>query len=146
MKLIITCLFISISLTSLCQINTNTYYLLIRVNQLYDNTNLTTYYSIRPEAGCDGAKEIYGLKAYNNKKKAINEGGLFYPGKKDSAYPYFNYFHSTTEILNYMSKNGWELTAVYNDTFSDYNIERTGNGDLVPVATVATKPVFCFKK
>jgi hypothetical protein len=146
MKLIITFIFICKGLTSFSQTDTITSYVIIRIGIQYDNTNLKTYYLIKAELGCDEAKEIYGLKAYNNKKKAMNEGGLFYPDKKDSVYPYFNYFHSTTEILNYMAKNGWGLSAVYNDTFSDYNIERTGNGDLVPVATVVTRPVFCFKK
>jgi hypothetical protein len=140
MKLIITCLFIYLSLTSFSQTDTSTNYLFVRIGMEYDNTSLKNYYLINAERGCDNAREIYDLKAYNNKKKAINEGGVFYPAKKDSVYPYFNYFNSATEILNYMAKNGWGLLIIHNEM-------TTNRDDWFPLATaVGTRPLFCFKK
>jgi hypothetical protein len=146
MKLLITCLSICISFTCFSQTDTSVNYLVIRIDELYDNNSLVDYYVIRAEGGCNAAKEIYGLKAYNNKKKAMNEGGIFYPDKKNSVYPYFNYFHSTTEILNYLSKNGWQLVTIYSDTVTGYNTATTSNGDSVSVPTVGYRPIFCFKK
>jgi hypothetical protein len=121
-------------------------YLLIRVDNNYDYTMERSFYSIKAESGCEGANEIYSLMKYDFKKNAVNDKASFYYNVLANTSNIYNYFLSTTELLNYLSKNGWTLFSVYSETFSGYDNQRTGNGEIVPVTTISSRPVFCFKK
>ena len=83
---------------------------------------------------------------YDDKKKAINTDAVFYTDRGDSTKPIYNYFYSSTEILNYLSKKGFTLVTIYNNIFSNYIYENNGKGESVPITTVGSRPVFCFKK
>jgi hypothetical protein len=146
MKFLLSCILVFITLTSYAQTKTDTNYLLLHIVGSYDNTNKRNYLIINAEIGCDAAVDIYKLKVYDNKKQAINNDAVFYTDKTDSLKEMYNYFYSSTEILNYLSKKGFTLVTVYNDIFSSYNNQRNSNGDLVPITTVSSRPVFCFKK
>jgi hypothetical protein len=134
------------SLSSFAQTKPETNYLLLYINQDYDHTNKRGYFSINAEIGCDAAIEIYKLKVYDNNKRAINTDAVFYKDRADSSKAMYNYFYSSTEILNYLSKKGFTLVTIYNNIFSDYKRENDGKGELVPITTVGSRPVFCFKK
>lgn len=121
-------------------------YLLVRYIQQYDNTNQKYYFTLNPEEGCDSAKTVYILLKYDNKRNAVNKDGQFYHATKDSSGGLYNYFLTQTEGLNYMRKNGWILHSIFTETFSGYDNQTTGAGQIVPVTTVSSRPVFCFMK
>lgn len=146
LKSLFICLsFLSIQ-NSYSQINDTSNYLLVRFERVFDNTNQKTYYLINAERGCDEATTIYSLLKYDSKKNAMNTSGKFYFNTKNINDSLYNYFLSSTEGLNYMSQIGWNLISIFTETLSGYNNERTGSGELVPVTTVSSRPVFCFKK
>ncbi len=145
MKFLLSFIFIYISLLSFGQTKTEISYLLLHIDGSYDNTNNRNYLIINAEIGCDAAIDIYKLKVYDNKRKAINTDAVFYTDRIDSIKPIYNYFYSSTEILNYLSKKGFTLVTIYNDIFSDYKNEGI-NGNFFPITTVGSRPVFCFKK
>ena len=101
-KLII---FLLISFKVYSQQNASNSYLLIRITGLYDYTAERNFYTINAEGGCTDAQEIYGLKKFNAKKNALNTESYFYNNHSDSINNYYNYFLSTTEALNFISKN-----------------------------------------
>lgn len=128
------------------QVNKTTEYLLVRIESIFDNTTQKNAFIINAEFGCDSASSIYSLKRYDFKKNAVNSEGNFYYNKKSSMPNLFNYFLSTTEALNFLSHQGWILSSIYTETFSGYDNQRSGNGEIVPVTTISSRPVFCFKK
>jgi hypothetical protein len=121
-------------------------YLLVRVDTDYDFANKRNAFFIIAETGCDAAKNIYSLKKYDFKKNAVNTHGIFYYDRKDTANNLYNYFLSTTEALNFLSYCGWSLVTSYDEIFSGYDNQKNGAGEIVPVTTVSSRPVFCFKK
>ena len=143
-------LFICVSLlsfySSYSQLNDTSTYLLVRFERFFDNTNQRAYYLINPERGCEEAASIYSLIKYDSKKNAVNTSGKFYFNNRNITDSLYNYFLSPTEGLNYMSKIGWNLISIFTETLSGSNNERTGSGELVPVITVSSRPIFCFKK
>jgi hypothetical protein len=59
----------------------------------------------------------------------------------------YNYFYTTTEALNFLSKKGFILVTIYIDILSGFTSKEGGfNTGYVPITTVSSKPVFCFKK
>lgn len=146
MKLFYLFIFLLSGLFCFSQQDSSANYLLLRFDYNYDNTMGRGFYSIKAESGCEAANEIYSLKMYDYKKNAVNSEASFYYNIKVKTSNIYNYFLSATEALNYLSKNGWTLFSVYTEAFSGYDNQRTGNGDIVPVATISSRPVFCFKK
>jgi len=121
-------------------------YLLVRIESVFDNTNQRNCYVINAENGCDVAKDIYSLKKYDFKKNAINSDGIYYYNQKNTARNLYNYFLSATEALNFLSYSGWTLLTTYTEIFSGYDNQRNGAGEIIPITTVSSRPVFCFKK
>ena len=147
MKIIVCFLFLSVTLSSLSQENTPCSYLLVRIENPFDNTMNRSYCSINAEPGCGAANFLYTLKSYNAKKNAVNADRSFYYNHADTSNNIYNYFVSATEAINYIASKGWYLFAVYTDTYSGYTTEDNGhNGEPFPITTVSSKPVFCFKK
>lgn len=141
--LVYTSLLLAANANSQTQPNEN--YLLIRFERLYDNTNQKVFYSINAERGCDKASTIYSLLKYDAKKNAENISGKFYSDAKNTGDSLYNYFLSPTEGLNYLAQLEWKLVSVFAEVSSGFTTERA-SGDLVPITTVASKPVFCFMK
>jgi len=139
-------IFILLTKNSFGQEQGITNYLLVRFEAAFDNTNKKDFYIINAEGGCDGAEKIYSLKKYDYTKNAINSGGSFYYQKKDAINNLYNYFLSPTEALNFLSRSGWSLFSIYTEVFSGYDNQRNGAGEIIPITTVSSKPVFCFKK
>lgn len=121
-------------------------YLLVRIEAVYDNTAQKNVFIINAEAGSEAASNIYALKKYNFRKNAINPPGTFYYESKEAGDSLYNYFLTPTETLNFLFKKGWVLLSVYTETFSGYNNQTTSTGEIVPVTTVFSRPVFCFRK
>jgi len=119
-------------------------YLLVRITDAYDALNTRAFYYILPEKGADSAVGIYDLKKYASKKGEAPPAGHFYFERPDNSNDLFNYFVSPTEALNYIASQGWKLWLVYPETGSGTTNERAGNGDLVPVTTISSRPVYCF--
>ena len=141
MKKIFLCILLSYNLICHAQTKSPANYILVRFDLAYDNPNDRSYFIINPERGGTGLpKEIYSLIKYDNKKKAINTGGVFYPAQNDTSALY-NYFYSTTEALNYLSKNGWELLTIYTEISSGHDDRSTGT-----ITTISSRLIFCFKK
>lgn len=144
-KLLIFCgLLLSVN-SAYSQLKSEKNYLLIRFERIYDNTNQRSFYSVNPERGCDGASAIYSLLKYDAKKNAENKTGKFYFATKNVGDSLYNYFLSPTEGLNYLAQLEWELVSVFSEITSGYTTERA-SGDLVPITTVSSRAVFCFKK
>jgi hypothetical protein len=121
-------------------------YLLIRFESSFDNTNQRLYYYIVAEKGCDEASAVYSLVKYDNKKNATNKAGVFYLNTKNVTDSLYNYFLSPTEGLNFMAAMQWQLLSVTTEIFSSSKNERSGSENLVPITTVTSRPVFCFKR
>ena len=112
----------------------------------YDYANKRNAFFIIAETGCDNAKNIYSLKKYDFKKNAVNTNGVLYYTQKDTTGNMYNYFLSTTEALNFLSYSGWTLITSYIEVFSGYDNQKNGAGEIIPITTVASGPVFCLKK
>lgn len=138
-------IFLLISCNAHSQQKDTNSYLLIRITGLYDYTAERNFYTIIAEGGCDDAKEIYALKKFNDKKTALNTENSFYYNHSDTIKNYYNYFLTSTEALNFISKKQWVLVSIYSETFSGSDLVRSGN-DYVPLTTVSSRPVFCFKR
>jgi hypothetical protein len=121
-----------------------TNYLLVRIDGFVNTDGKTYYYTINAEGGSDAAGKLYALKKYNPKKEARNNEAAFYYQEKDTASALYNFFGSPTEALNYLSKSGWKLFSVYTEVGSGYDTQRGGNGDLFPITTISSRPVFVF--
>lgn len=128
------------------QTKSNKSYLIVRFERLYDNTNQRAFYSINAERGCDQASPIYSLLKYDPKKNADNFKGKFYSITKSAGDSVYNYFLSPTEGLNFIATLQWELVLAFSETSSNYDNQRNSSGELVPITTVVSRPVFCFKK
>src|SRR5262245_36783916 len=74
-------------------------YIVIKIDGLYDYERSRNFLKINAENGNPIASEIYGLREYRSAKKAINTGASFYSEKSDTTSIYFNYFLTTTEIM-----------------------------------------------
>jgi len=121
-------------------------YLLIRIGADYDFANKRNAFFIMPEMGCDAAKNIYSLKKYDFKKNAVNTDGVFYYNQKNTTTNLYNYFLSNTEALNFLSYCGWTLLTPYIELFSGYDNQKNGAGEIIPITTVSSRPVFVLKK
>ena len=101
------------------------------------------YYKINADTGSLYAKEIYNLIEY--KKKGTNGEAIYYSKDKNDAKPYYNYFSTKTEALQFLADNNWQLVTVSNEVYSDYTYERF-DGKLLPVTRVLSRPIYYFKK
>jgi hypothetical protein len=137
---------VSVSLSCYGQSKSTSSYLLVRFIQQYDHSNKRDYFIISAEGGCDSAKKIYSLLYYNNNKNVINTSDVYSYNKKDTTGVPFNYFISSTDGINYMLRKGWTLHGIFTETFSGYINEKNGAGELFPITTVSSRPVFCFVK
>lgn len=135
-----------LTVNGISQIKTPDNYLIIRFEKFYDNTNQRTFYTINAERGCDKASAIYALVKYDAKKNAVNMKGYFYFTTKTVSDSLYNYFLSPTEGLNFMATNEWQLVSAFSETLSNYDNQRNSSGELVPITTVTSRPVFCFRK
>lgn len=148
MKAILTSLLLTFTLFCFAQEKALNNYLLIRIaleHDIYKNS-ARNFWIIQAEVGNEAANVFYSLKKYNLKKNAVNTEAYFYYNHADTATNFYNFFTSPTEALNFIADNGWTLITIYTDIYSSYNNEKNGNGDTVPVTTVGSIPVFCFKK
>lgn len=147
MKTIFTSLLLLISSVVFSQGKVVNQYLLVRIDVNYNKLAKQYYCIINAESGCDSAELFYSLKKFDTKKDADNAGAILYPGKNDSVKLYYNYFSSPTQVLNFISNNGWELVTVYTETSSGSAIADNGNIEQrYPITTVSSRPVYCFKK
>lgn len=146
MKNIFLALFVFLSQAVFAQEKINESYLVVRFSVVYDNTMQRNFVEINAEAGCDTAFDIYELPKYNPKKNVVNDEAGFYYNKNFKPVKFYNYFLSVTEAINFLVNRGWVLVTVYSDTFSGYTNERDGQGNLTPVTTITSAPVFLFKK
>ena len=146
MKAMLTILFLYSTLFCFAQEKALNNYLLVRIIIDYDKNTAKNFCTINAEGGNEAAKKFYLLKKYNLKKNAVNTEAYFYYNHADTATNFYNFFTSPTEALNFIADNGWTLITIYTDIYSSYNNEKNGNGDTVPVTTVGSIPVFCFKK
>ena len=146
MKLIIIAFLICLTKFSYGQENGITNFLLVRIDAQLDVNGKNYYYVINADGGCEAARHIYALIKYDNKKTAVNNEALFYNKEKDTVNNLYNYFISQTEALNFLSRTGWTLFTIYTEVFSGYDNQRNGAGEIVPITTVSSRPVFCFKK
>ena len=145
MKLIIIVFLIGLTKNSFGQKQGTINYLLVRFEANFDNTNKKNFYQINAEIGCDTAEKIYSLKKYDYRKNAINSGGSFYYQEKDATNNLYNYFLSPTEALNFLSRLGWSLFSIYTEVYSGYDNQRKSTGEIIPITTVSSNTVFCFK-
>ena len=121
-------------------------YVQVRFVQVYDYGNSRYYFTLNAEWGSDSAKSLYTLLKYDAKRNGNNTGGRLYHVTGFPADRLYNYFLSPTEGLNYMSRKGWQLIDIYTEAHSGYDNQRTGAGEIVPITTVGSKPVYCFRK
>jgi len=146
MKKIFTLIIISVSLCCSGQSKITSSYLLVRFIQQYDNSNKRDYFIINAEGGCDSANEVYSLINYNNDKNVINTSDVYSYNKKNTSGIIFNYFLSPTEGINFLSKKNWFLYSIFTETSSGYTNEKNSVGEIIPITTVSSRPVFCFVK
>lgn len=121
-------------------------YLMVRLDQQYDNANWRPYYIMYSDVCCDSANEIYTLIKYDNRKKAVNTDGIFYNHYNEDSTNLYNYFLSPAEMLYYLTKKGWVLFSIYSETSSGNENLNNGKGESVPVTTVSSRPVYYFIK
>jgi hypothetical protein len=145
MKLIIAFLLIGLTSFSYGQEKGITNFLLVRIDAKVDVNGKSYYYVINAESNCDAAAQVYALIKYNDKKNAVNDKNLFYYKEKDTVNNLYNYFVSPTEALNFLSRAGWTLFNIYTETFSGYDNQKNGTGESIPITTVSSRPVYCFK-
>lgn len=146
MKKILLFSFLLLTQNMYAQDKASNVYLLVRIESYFDNTTQKDAYIINAESGCDSASNIYSLKRYDFKKNAINTDGNFYYKQKNGLLNFYNYFLSPTEAIIFLSGQGWTLLSIYTEAFSGYDNQRSGNGEIVPITTISSRPVFCFKK
>jgi hypothetical protein len=123
---------------------TENHYLLVRIDVFVNTNGKDYYYTINAEGGSDLAGKLYSLKKYSAKKEAQNNEAAFYHQVKDTAASLYNFFVSPTEALNYISKSGLNLFSIYTEISSGYDSQRSGSGDIIPITTVSSRPVFVF--
>lgn len=122
-------------------------YLVLRIVNAYDNNLKKNYSYINADGGCTEAATIYTLKPYRPQKGALNEGALFYADNKSGTGVFFNYFNHTTEALQFLTQQGWELITVISEISSGSDKVLGGDGlTYVPITTVRSVPVYYFKK
>lgn len=145
MRYIILVFFLSVKMAALGQDKLKYNYLIATFEMKYDKPNDYYYFIIVPQKNGDTTDPVYSLLRYDNKRKGINrEAGYFY-NHSDTSSRLYNYFLSPSEGLNYMASIGWKAWGVYPEISSGSTSERSGE-NLVPITSVASKPVFCFKK
>lgn len=120
-------------------------YLLVWFERNYDKVSRRGYVTLKAERGCDSAGRVYSLIDYDPKDWTPNEDRKFFHLNRSAGDSLYNYFLSPTEGLNFLSSLGWRLAAAFPQTTSGSTNERAGS-DFVPVTTVTSHPVFCFKK
>ena len=124
-------------------------YLLVRFYGRYDKVMKREYYMLWAEYDTSiakYAKKIYALKTYEPVKKQINEDSLYYYNQKTDVDSLYNYFLTITEGLNFIAKYNWQLLTTYIDVGSGHEERRALDGPYIPITTIASKPVFIFKK
>jgi hypothetical protein len=146
MKKLILFLLICKAQIALSQEKGLTNYLLIRVIANFDSINQRIYFVIDAENGCEAANDIYSLKKYKLTKMAVNNEAMLYHLSKDTTGSIYNYFLSTTEILNFLSHKGWNISAIYPELFTELATSKNNIGEYVSAPAVTSRPVFCFKK
>ncbi len=120
-------------------------YLVVRLPYTYDANNKNYFFKIQSDWGAPNAQEIYNLKEYANQKGAVNNLACTYYNKTDTCTQFYNYFVNTSDALNFLAKNGWQVVSVYSEIFSDYKNERGPDG-LMPITTVSSSPVYVIRK
>lgn len=145
MKYLLLIFLSGIHFSALAQNSSATQYLIATFEMKYDKPNEYYYFIIVPQRGADTMNPVYSLVKYDNRKKGINTEADYFYNHNDTSSRLFNYFVSPTEGLNYMSSIGWRVMNIYPEISSGSKSEQSGE-NLVPITTVASKPVFCFKK
>src|SRR5438105_11958045 len=120
-------------------------YLILRLNEKYDQTNKNSYFYISADSYNDYAKEIYDLVPFNKEPYENNSGISFFFKKTDSSDFFYNYFRSQTEALKFLSRKQWQLLSVISEINSGYEKERVGE-NYVSYTTVSSRPIYYFIK
>jgi len=120
-------------------------YLVVRIPNVHDRRLDTVYSMINAENGNPHAQEIYGLKTFARNKDVFWYTQNFYSHRTDSSKTFYNFFGNTTEALQFMADNGWELVSVNNDIHSSNDIYVSGNLNL-PYTNIQASPVYYFRK
>ena len=129
------------------QNNAKTTYSIIRIETAYDYSKETYFRKIVAESITQYSKEIGNLISYNNQKKATNTGATFYSARNDTTSAYFNYFSNTTEAIQFMANNHWQLISIYNEISSNYeNIREAVGEKLITMTKITSRPVYYFRK
>ena len=121
-------------------------YAIVSVNSNYDKWNKKTWYNINAESIARYSPEITSLVKYNDEKGAINPLATFYYERKDTTSPYFNYFLSAVEAIQFLVDNQWQLVTVNNVIASDYDNVSGPDSKYIPITKVTSRPVYYFKK
>ena len=98
------------------------------------------YFVIEAEPGNKFAKEIYQLVTFKPGKYFLNQPA-FYQARNDTNTVFYNCFVNTTEALNFLSEQKWELLSVTSEVSSSWSVY-SGN----PYTTVTSSPVYYFRK
>ena len=94
-------------------------YLVVRLQQQYDDVNKNQYWKIVSDHGNPNASDIYALLPYPNGIGKAPYGVHFYNENKNDRPPFYNYFKSPTIALNYLVQNSWHLMSVVTETTSE---------------------------
>jgi hypothetical protein len=123
-----------------------TTYIIVRIDEA-KNANQDKFYKINAEAGNPFASDIYALVTFNTQKGADNSTAAFFAKQNGSTTALYNYFSTPTEALLYLAEKEWQLVSVSTEIISgSTNVPRVGNVEYFPVTTVASRPVYYFKK
>jgi hypothetical protein len=136
---------IFLSLKSYSQAEKIPAYLIITIIEKYDYNKEKYALTIQAESGANKEDIVYKLIPYNFKANAKNSNGNFYSNNSNDN-DIYNYFTTTTEILNFMGKNGWDLLTINNIINSTYTNEINGTGGTVPITKIESTPRYYFTK
>ena len=144
--LLLAILITSISFSSLAQHSPKMSYLVVRLDVKTDHFHKKGFVCINAEQGNPAAADLYSLMPYDT-ERGPGTAFSFYSETPDTAVAYYNYFTNTTEALLFLSAKGWHLLSVNNEISTSGEFMRAANGlDLVPIASVSSRPIYYFKK
>ena len=130
--------FIFFILTCVCsnksfsQNNAKYHYLTLTMGAGYDSENEFFFGTIITEKDNPYAAFIDSLVKYKPKLKKTGVAELYYL-RKDTSHIFFNYFRSTSECLQFLDEQGWELYHLFSKIDGINNV-------------INTTPIYYFRK
>ena len=120
-------------------------YLIVPIPRLYNQGIDSVYSIIEAERGNPYAREVYALLPFYSGQNVLGTMENFYSRRTDTSRLFFNFFENTTEAIQFLSENGWELFSVSNDIRSASDTHESG-GLYLPYTTIVASPVYYFRK